>query len=458
MTPLSHSSHATHPTANLALVMGLGRFGGGLGVTRFLVSQGYRVRLTDLGTAESLRGPLEALQPMIADGRVELRLGGHDQADFASADLVVANPAVPHPWDNPFLNAADAAGRPITTEMRLLVERLDRRQTIGITGSAGKSTTSAMVAVLLKGLGVRVHFGGNIGGSLLVDLEQIGRDDRVVLELSSFMLHWLGAESLSNGPGWSPGLGAITNIRPNHLDWHGSFEHYEQSKLNLLRFMLPGDVALRGDDPLPAELTRLDLPLRVPGAHNRENALLAIRLACAATGCSPREAAPHLDAFTGLPHRLELIADQDGRRYINDSKSTTPDATLLAVAAFDDPGRVHLIAGGYDKKSDLGPIAALAPALGGLYAIGTTAAAISGGDPAREMHTLARAVATALPRMGRGDVLLLSPGCASWDQFENYEERGRVFTELVRSALGQSALATPSGAPQLPADSSSATT
>jgi len=425
------------PTALTALVMGLGRFGGGLGVTRFLVAQGYRVRLTDLGSAESLRAPLEQLRPEIDRGSVELRLGGHDEADFAAADLVVANPAVPHPWDNPFLGAAERAARPITTEIRLLVERLDRRQAIGVTGSAGKSTTSAMVALLLKGLGVRVHFGGNIGGSLLGELERIAPDDRVVLELSSFMLHWLGDESQSRAPGWSPALGALTNIRANHLDWHGSFEHYERSKGNLFRFMQPGDVALRGEDPLPAELRRLELPLRVPGAHNRENALLAVRIACAATGCSPGEAAPHLDQFTGLPHRLELIAEHDGRRYINDSKSTTPEATLLAVAAFEDPARVHLIAGGYDRKSDLSALARLGSSLGGLYAIGTTAAAIAGGDPARQMQTLENAVATAMARMRRGDILLLSPGCASWDQFENYEARGRIFAELVRRALGE---------------------
>ena len=435
------------------VVMGLGRFGGGLGVTRWLCAQGAEVLVTDLAGPEDLAAPLEALGPLLAQGRVRTRLGGHDSRDFAGADVVVANPAVPHPWSNEYLLAAERAGRPITTEIRLLVERLDRSRTIGITGTAGKSTTSAMVAHALRRLGRPVRFGGNIGGSLLEEAEAARTaGDLVVLELSSFMLHWLGAGvggAASRSVGWSPRVSAITNIRPNHLDWHGSFEHYLRSKLNLERFQSPGDVALRGepiaDAPIagpghePARPGHPPIALQVPGAHNQVNAQLALRIVHAATGDDPAAIAAALADFPGLPHRLELVAESDGRRFFNDSKSTTPEATCMAVAAFDDPARIHLIAGGYDKGSDLASIAALAPTLGGLHTIGATGRRLAGGASHCFADTLDVAIDRALARMGAGDILLLSPGCASWDQFTNYEARGEAFRALVLERVGRSA-------------------
>ena len=433
----------TDLTGTRVLVMGLGRFGGGLGVTRWVCSQGGHVVLTDLADATALAEPLAALGDLVAAGHVTLRLGGHDERDFVENDLVVANPAVPMPWSNRYLEAARRARRPITTEMRLLVERLGSRPVVGVTGTAGKSTTSAMTAHALRALGRRVHFGGNIGGSLLADAATIGDDDVVVLELSSFMLHWLGdagAVDLGCGAtGWSPSIAAITNIAPNHLDWHGSFAHYRACKLAIASFQRPGDALLRGDEPPSSEIAALDLRLRVPGDHNRTNAQLAIAIASLASGRSPRDAAEGLETFAGLPHRLELVAEHDGRRFYNDSKSTTPEATLRAVAAFDDPRHVHLIAGGYDKGADLSTIAALADGLGGLYAIGATGPSIvaaARAGHAVQVETLDRAISTAFARMQRGDLLLLSPGCASWDQFTNYEKRGEAFVERVRAVIG----------------------
>src|SRR5436190_4214762 len=157
-------------TGRRVTVMGLGRFGGGSGVARWLASQGADVLVTDLQSAEKLAEPIAEIQDLVDQGSVTLRLGEHNVSDFTTPDLVIANPAVPKPWENRFIRSAIAAGVPVTTEIRLLTERINRLKTIGITGSAGKSTTSAMIHHILVKAGVRAHLGGNIGGSLLNDL------------------------------------------------------------------------------------------------------------------------------------------------------------------------------------------------------------------------------------------------------------------------------------------------
>lgn len=420
--------------------MGLGRFGGGEGVARWLAQQGAAVLVTDLCPASKLERPLAALDDLVASGRISLRLGGHATADFAGCDLVVANPAVPRPWENPYLAAADAAGAAITAEIRLLAERIDRRRVIGVTGSAGKSTTAAMIHHILVRAGRRAHLGGNIGGSLLLELGRIGPEDLVVLELSSAMLYWLGSAcDLAPGPGWSPAVAVLTNLEHNHLDWHGSFEHYRRCKEQVFSGQGAGDVAIRGGGPDPGATP---IPLSVPGAHNQRNARLAVRAAGAAAGLEAGDAAALLGDFAGLPHRLRLVAEAGGVRFFDDSKSTTPAASRLAVEAFEDPGRVHLIAGGYDKGIDLAPLAHLAGTVACLYTIGATGAALREAGRrhgcAEWCGTLEAAVALAAGRLRPGDVLLLSPGCASWDQFSNYQERGEAFARLVApGAMGQ---------------------
>jgi UDP-N-acetylmuramoylalanine--D-glutamate ligase len=446
------------------LVMGLGQFGGGLGVTRWLAQQGARVLLTDRDPEEKLAKPLGELREAIGAGRVELRLGRHEHADFATADLVIANPAVPTPWRNEYLAAATAAGTPVTTEIRLAVEGLDRDRTVAITGSAGKSSTCSMVHLLLDDAGRTARLGGNIGGTLLGTPAVPGQFN--VLEVSSAMLWWLGEGAAMAGLApWAPRTAVLTNLAPNHVDWHGELAHYVRSKANVRLGQRAGDAfltlfateqpdAARGiaatcggpwwegaQLPSAAELDALlasiDLPT-VPGEHQRRNARLAVLAAEAVlrgAGLQPDRAQliARLQDFRALPHRLQYVGTHRGMRCFNDSKSTTPDATLLAIAAFGDAARIHLIAGGYDKKVDLSPIRDLAPRLAGLYAIGQTAPQIAAAPPAMDCGTLDAAVAAAAARAREGDVLLLSPGCASWGQFTNYEHRGDAFAALVRN-------------------------
>jgi len=418
-------------------VMGLGRFGGGVGVSRWLAERGAHVLITDLQPAEQLGDSIALLRDLIDDHRITLRLGEHLDRDFSEADLVVANPAVPRPWNNPFLEAARRSGVPITTEIRLTLERIDPRRVIGVTGTAGKSTTSAMIHHILTNAGVRAHLGGNIGGSLLPTLHAIQHDDWLVLELSSFMLYWLGeGVGRPEAPGVSPHISVFTNLEPNHLDWHGTFEHYQTSKQTIFRYQHPNDIAIDGRAWQPPE-TRLKL--LIPGRHNQQNAQFALAAAAQALDAGIDELAPMLSDFSGLPHRLQFVGECGGVRCYNDSKATTPGATVLAVESFGEVSRVHLIAGGYDKGADLSPIAALGSRLGGLYTIGATGRAIAELDCSHRgliCETLDRAVDVALDRAGTGDVLLLSPGCASWDQFASYEDRGRQFETQVQARAG----------------------
>lgn len=427
------------PRGRRVTVMGLGRFGGGVGVVRWLAASGAEVLVTDALPAERLGGSVAALADLVEAGLVRLRLGEHREEDFDRCDVLVANPAVPRPWENRFIRRAADSGAVLTTEIGLVIERLpNRRRVIGVTGSAGKSTTAALVAEGLRACGVRTHLGGNIGGSLLGEVDRIGPEDAVVLELSSAMLHWI--------EGWSPGVALVTNLAPNHLDWHGSFEHYAASKERLTAGQRPGDAAVLGPGlgawpTAPGVRARRVEPgacvegMAIPGRHNGLNAAMALEAVLALTpGANADAPAGAMRAFCGLPHRLCLLGERGGLRWYDDSKSTTPESTALALAAFaerDELGRVHLIAGGYDKGADLSPIARRAPELRGLWCIGATGPALADAAGAHIAGTLERAVREIERAARPGDIVLLSPGCASWDQFDNFEQRGRAFAALA---------------------------
>jgi UDP-N-acetylmuramoylalanine--D-glutamate ligase len=441
--------------------MGLGLFGGGVGVTRHLVALGYDVTVTDLRDAATLAPSVEALAGL----PVRFRLGGHDLADFTDAQLLVVNPAVPP--GNEFVAAAVAARVPIDTEIGMFV-RACRGRIAGVTGSAGKSTTTALLAKCLEASGRRVFLGGNIGRSLLDELPNIGADDLVVLELSSFQLHWLRRENLR------PSVGVMTNIAPNHLDWHGTIEAYAEDKTGVVPaaggvfvanaddarvsetarrapcrvvWTSRGDAVPAGDavfwrgDELVARRGGAVEPLlfrkdvRLLGEHVGWNvaSAAAAALVLGATASAVREG---VRGFDGLPHRLKPIGTSRGVLCVDDSKSTTPDATVSALAAFDRP--VLLLAGGYDKHLDPAPLVAAAAGKAKATlcygATGPRLAELLRAAGARNVvlsTTLEEAVEAAWPLASEGDVLLLSPGHASWDQFKNYEYRAAAFASAA---------------------------
>lgn len=425
------------------LVMGLGRFGGGAGVARFAARAGATVTVTDAAEAGRLGEGVAQIADLVESGRVTLRLGGHDEADLDRCDLLVVNPAVPKPWENPYVRAARARGVAVTTEIAMLFERLGDRPIIGITGTLGKSTTAAMIHRAVEASGVPCALGGNIGGSLLNDLDRLDPHAVVVVELSSAMLWWLG-EAGAMRP---PSVAVVTGFEPNHVDWHGSVEHYGASKRLILGGQAAGDHAVLGDgvadwSTAPGVARHGpwggDLPeMALPGAHNRGNARLAVA-AASALGLDPGGSARAIAGFGGLPHRLEFLGERRGVLCYNDSKSSTPGATLIAVRAVLERARgVHLIAGGADKGVDLSPIARLD--LAGLYTIGRTGPAIAAaaGGGAVECGTVDEAVRAAAGRAQPGEAILLSPGCASWDQFEHFGKRGERFVALIEEHMGE---------------------
>jgi len=420
-------------------VVGLGHFGGGVGATRWLCSQGAKVTVSDKADASQLAESIESL----GDLEVELHLGGHDERDFLGADLLVVSPAVPR--DMPFLEAAQLAGVPRTTEINLFLERCGA-PVVGITGSVGKSTTSAMAAAILAGK-YHTHIGGNIGRSLLEELPDIAADHIVVLELSSFQLEELAPAQIS------PHVAVITNLMPNHLDRHGSFEAYADAKKNIYRFQSSDDVLILnaecsstatwkdeahgrvvffGEQGEPFELS-------LPGRHNQANAQAAWAIA-QQFDIARKTAAAALAEFVGLPHRLQFVTELDNRRYYNDSKCTTPQGAIVALNAFA-PRSVVIIVGGYDKAVSFDELgSALARRAKAVVVMGATRGKIitavekhlRGDLPViKRADDLPEAVTLAQKLAHPGEVILLSPACASYDMFANYEQRGKAFIEMV---------------------------
>lgn len=426
-------------------VMGLGRFGGGIGVTRYLAEAGAQVLVGDKADPSLLSESISTIQDLIDQGQVRCVLGPHAIEDLDGVDTLVVNPAVPMPWSNIFLLKAEAQGIRITTEIEIAVRLIDSANVIAVTGSAGKSTTSAMIDFGLAKLGVDSVLAGNIGGSLLERLDEVASDTKVVLELSSAMLYWLGRSGYFDSN--QIAIGCITNCIPNHLDWHGNETHYMESKKILLdacsNHVLGSSLACWGEsDKDVLSKTEAVTGCLLPGQHNAMNAAMAARVLKHQTSYGMEEISEALRRFEGLPHRLQFVGTYQGIHFYNDSKSTVPNATLLAVDALKEnrpAGSVHLIVGGYNKGSDLSGIAALGPTLAGLYAIGATGQSIhdAAESNAYLCGDLPNAMSLIRDRASEGDTVLLSPGCASWDQFSNYEVRGDRFIELAMQSAGE---------------------
>jgi UDP-N-acetylmuramoylalanine--D-glutamate ligase len=453
-------------------VMGLGRFGGGVAAARFLASHGARVSLTDQKAAAELEDSLAA----IADLHFERQeFGGHSADLLEDCQLLVVNPAVKP--DHPLVGMARARGVDVTTEIELFL-RHNPARVIAVTGSNGKSTTTALIHHLLSASleaeksPHRIWLGGNIGVSLLPELPNIDVQDTVVLEVSSFQLEQLRRAR------FRPHIAVLTNFSPNHLDWHGSIDAYRCAKQGLFdaqrtddaaivpvcgtdgsewrtrgrrfvfglrdsggdgAFIEDGELILRRDHETVEEVVRLNVPRQLPGDHNRLNVAAA---ACAAwlAGADAGSFRAALSSFSPLPHRLQKVAEHAGRQFWNDSIATTPESAIAGLQGFDQP--VVLLAGGYDKGQDLTEFAAaIAIHTTAVVLMGQTSAALRGliqshacsGELVVEQaadfpDAFRRAVALSRP----GDIVLLSPGCASYGWFRDYRERGELFTRMAQ--------------------------
>jgi UDP-N-acetylmuramoylalanine--D-glutamate ligase len=376
------------------------------------------MKLLVYGAARSGR----AVTGRLADAvLVDRSLGNEDDLSLLDGiDVLVKSPGVP--GDRPLVVAARERGIPVWSEVELGYRWLAPAGTklAGVTGTNGKSTTTALLGAIFEAAGRDVAVAGNIG----VPLTSIERADWVVCELSSFQLedvHELACD-----------VAVLLNLEPDHLDRYASFEDYRDAKLRIFERarakVVPRGLGLEGiefsgDDPLPAE------PL-IRGAHNRENAAAATAAARAA-GIGDDAIADALRTFPGIAHRLELVAERDGVRYVNDSKATNVAAALRGLAAYaEEP--VHLILGGSPKGEDFAPLAAaIGPNVRSVHLIGAEAERLAELIDGERDGTLGAAVAHAEQLAVPGDVILLSPACASYDQFANFEERGEAFRALA---------------------------
>ncbi|TMM06343.1 MAG: UDP-N-acetylmuramoyl-L-alanine--D-glutamate ligase [Actinobacteria bacterium] len=362
----------------------------------------------------------------LGEAGVEVRTGSEEESLLEGVELVVKSPGVPA--ESPLAAAARARGVPIWSEVELGYRLLPGNQLIGVTGTNGKTTTTELLAAILRAGGRSAEVAGNVGRALTDVAEEVGPETTVVCELSSFQL-----EDVSE---FTCDVAVLLNLEPDHLDRHGSFEAYRDAKLRIFERarakIVPRGLGLDGiefsaDDPLPAE------PL-IPGAHNRENAAAATAAARAA-GVADDAIAEGLRTFAGVPHRLELVRELRGVRYVNDSKATNTAAARRGVAAYDAP--LRLILGGSLKGEDFQPFVRDLPTnVRSIYLIGEAAEELADAlDAAGRRYSrdgeLARALAHASGDAEPGDVVLLSPAAASYDQFEDFEQRGDTFRALV---------------------------
>jgi UDP-N-acetylmuramoylalanine--D-glutamate ligase len=449
------------------LVVGLGR--SGVASALFLKSRGARVTVSDAKSEDQLREQI----PTLLDAGIAVETGAHGERTFQNQDLIVVSPGVP--VDAEPLKQARALGQPVIGEIELASQFL-RGPIVAITGSNGKTTTTTLVGEILTASGLETLVGGNIGTAAISLTEQATSETAIVLEVSSFQLETIQS--------FRPKIAVVLNITPDHLDRHRTFAAYVDAKARIFENQQSDDFAvLNADDPTCVELatrTRAqvfwfsrkrdlesgafvsdgrisfrrngsvqtvmavsEIPLK--GSHNLENVMAAV-CASALMGCEPEKIRAAIVNFKAVEHRLEYVTTIRGVEYYNDSKATNVDATIKALESF--PANIHLILGGKDKGSDYTVLnELLRQRVKSVYTIGAAAekiqSHIKGSAQIVRSGTIESAIRQASASAQAGDVVLLAPACASFDQFQNYEHRGRVFKELVQQlafASNQAAL------------------
>jgi len=443
------------------LVVGLGKSGAAAAL--FLEARGARVTVSDSKQQTQLGG----LIPQLLDQGIAVETGVHGERTFRDQDLIVVSPGVP--VDAPSLTQARQLGIKIIGEVEL-ASRYLQGKIIAISGSNGKTTTTTLAGEVLAHAGKKVLVGGNIGTPVIELVGQSSTDGWNVLEISSFQL-----ETIEQ---FHPAISVILNITPDHLDRHRTFENYVAAKARIFENQTANDAAvLNADDAACVGLAKglksqivwfsrknevpsgafvrgekiiwknksgetdvlaiSDIPLK--GSHNVENVLAAVSVGMLA-GCAPERIREAVKQFKAVEHRLEFVSRLNGVDYYNDSKATNVDATMKALESF--PANIHIILGGKDKGSDYSVlIDLLKQRAKRVYTIGAAAKKIeeqiAGAAPIEHCETLAKAVKFASASAVAGDVVVLAPACASFDQFENYEHRGRVFKEAVLELAAQ---------------------
>lgn len=438
------------------LVVGLAR--SGLAAALALCAKGETVIGVDVGAPDGLR-------PLV-DAGVEVCLRDDGVALLDRVRAVVKSPGVPR--QAPVIAAARERGLPVLGELEL-GWRLLENEVIAVTGTNGKTTTVELIGHIHRAAGLPVAVAGNVGAALSGLVGRTDPEVTIVCEVSSFQLEDASA--------FAPEAAVLLNIAPDHLDRHGTVARYTAAKLRIFARQSPGDLAVVPADPLAwgpagllgappaqrvrfgadpdAELSERDgqlwwrgqalLPtseLSLRGRHNAQNAMAAAAV-CLARGIDPDAVREGLRTFAGVPHRLEEVARHDGVLYVNDSKATNVASTLVALEAFAQEG-VHLILGGQGKGQDFTALCAgVERVCRAVYLIGEDAPLIAAaladvagaGAPVRACGDLERALTAATDAARSGDVVLLSPACASFDQFADYEARGERFRELCRAIV-----------------------
>jgi UDP-N-acetylmuramoylalanine--D-glutamate ligase len=443
------------------LVVGLGK--SGLSAAMFLRAQGARVTVSDTRSAVALAHEI----PALLEAGIMVESGGHGLLTFRRQDLIVVSPGVP--MDTPEVRQTKSFGMPVIGEVEL-ASRFLQGQIVAITGSNGKTTTTSLLGKIFSDAGLPTLVGGNIGLPVIDLVEKSTPGTTSVLEVSSFQL-----ETIED---FHPHIAVVLNITPDHLDRHGSFENYAAAKTRITERQGAEDfLVLNAEDKatqMVAAKTKAQIfwfsgrrpikqgafvhgesivfvaregakaepvmpvgEIHLKGLHNVENVLAAV---CAArlAGVSAEVIRRAVSGFRAVEHRLELVKTVHGVEFYNDSKATNVDAAMKAVASFG--GGIHLILGGKDKDSDYGAMSELLKErVKAVYTIGTAAEKIErqlqGVVKMVQAGTMQTAVQQAAKAAVAGDVVLLSPACSSFDQFENYEHRGRVFREIVNELV-----------------------